>query len=359
MKLLKTWEKYFVQDVLKVFLPFLALLYGLYILIDYTGHTGDFARLNYGIPQIAFYYLCHFIKRLEILVPLALMLATLRTLCQANVNNELVALLASGINLKRLSRPFFLIALASTLLIYANYQFALPNANHALRWMRDYYNPKSASSAKHRQVNHVEMVDNSLLLYQHYDTVHDRLFDLYWIRGGDEIYRIKHLHPSDTSSKAEFVDHLRRGKNGAFEKVASYREIDIEELGMTEDVKSEALTSPDNKSLYQLWSQLPAYKPRLSRDEAELITNFYYMLVMPWLCVLVVLAPLPFCTQFTRHLNIFFRYGVAIIGFLAFFTIMNSTRILGEHQVIHPAWGVLVPFILFGSPSLFFFLRMR
>ena len=119
----------FKREALKVFVLFIVCFYGLYILVDFSSHSTAFHhQVEFRWRELAAYYLSDFIKRVEVIIPFAIMIATIKTLCGLNIHNELVALMASGIKLKTLLKPFVLIGLFFVLLVYLNTEVLLPKA---------------------------------------------------------------------------------------------------------------------------------------------------------------------------------------------------------------------------------------
>jgi lipopolysaccharide export system permease protein len=83
------------------------------VLIDYASHTSALPhhQTQVKLKELARYYLFTFSSRAEILIPFALLIALIKTLCTLNTRNELIALMASGIKLQTLVRPFFYVGL--------------------------------------------------------------------------------------------------------------------------------------------------------------------------------------------------------------------------------------------------------
>ena len=130
----KIWERYFISETLKTFFLFLFCFYGLYVLIDYATHASSFRHYgNYSWLDIAYYYLYELVQRANVIVPFAILLAVIRTLCNLNVHHELVALLAGGIRIHSLLRPFLLVGLFFTALLYINTEFLMPLASNKLK----------------------------------------------------------------------------------------------------------------------------------------------------------------------------------------------------------------------------------
>src|SRR5947209_8253825 len=124
MAFTKIWERYFIRQFIRMFFLFLGCFYGLYVLIDYASHTSALANHHVQIAwqEIARYYLYVFASRAEILLPLALLIALVQTICSLNMHHELVAFMASGFPPKTLMRPFLIFGLLCVFLMYANEQ---------------------------------------------------------------------------------------------------------------------------------------------------------------------------------------------------------------------------------------------
>jgi len=343
----KIWERYFLKETLKTFLLFILCFYGLFVLIDYATHAASFHRTGLALhwQDIAFYYLLEFIKRMDVLIPFALLLSTIRTLTNLNVHNELVALMASGVKLKTLLRPFIYLALLFTMLLYLNTELFIPKA---LKEMKHMDNLRSIAKHKDRHnktIHNLTLEDGSTLLFQNYDSIEEHFFDAYWIQSADEIYRIKFLYPYKEVAEGHFVDHLERSPAGAMSAKGSYEKTTFPKMKFNNATLFETLTTPDEQSYSELWPKIASLVESESEKQAQLVATFYFKLVMPWICLLAVIAPAPFCINFSRNQSFFFLYACSIFGLVAMYIIMDSALVLAERQVMLPAAAILVPFM--------------
>ena len=83
MILTTIWERYFLKELFKVFFLFLFCFYGIYVLVDYATHSHSFHNYHFSFLNIAIYYAYEFIMRMDVLIPFAILLATIKTLCGA------------------------------------------------------------------------------------------------------------------------------------------------------------------------------------------------------------------------------------------------------------------------------------
>lgn len=351
MKIL-IWERYFLKEILKVFFLFLFAFFFLYCAIDYSLHMQDFIqdkKIQFG--DIALYYGFQFIKRSTLLLPLALLIASIKVLTSLNAHRELMTLQVSALSFKRLMRPFFFLAVVCTLFNFCATEFFLPRS---LTYLDRFYD----KHFKHKQtkkypVRSMVLKDNSKLLYQHYDPTKEAFFDVVWLESPSSIWRMKYL---SSTSVGEYVDHLERGSEGLFEKKESMEKREFKKIAWEKNLPRKGFIPTENRSLSQLY-QFCFQKKNASYLKGELLTNFYYKCAMPLLPLVVVAACTPFCVQYARKIPLFLLYSLSLFGFISFFTLMDAALILGENRVTAPFWAIFIPFVGCSLPFAWNFFR--
>lgn len=342
------WERYFLRQFIRMFFFFLFSFYGLYVLIDYASHTSALAHHQVQIPwaEITRYYLFVFASRAEILLPLALLIAFVQTVCTLNSRQELVALMASGFKLKLLMRPFLMMGLLCVLLMYANEEYLLPMALKKLRRIEDATKHQRKHHADALIVHQVTLEDGSLLIFQDYDMSKGRFFDVYWIQSIDNIYRIKYLSPTSPIPTGYYVDHLARQSNGELIQEAAYQTLDFPSMRFNQELLQSTISDPDILPISELAIQSKVVSPELNEKESKLLTSFYWKLAIPWLCLLAIIAPAPFCVKFSRHLPIFLIYVCSLFGLIAFYMLLDATQVVAKRQVLSPLLAICCPFFM-------------
>ncbi|MBS4167505.1 LptF/LptG family permease [Parachlamydia sp. AcF125] len=340
------WERYFFKEVVKLFFLFIGSFYGLYVLIDFSSHTSQFST-HFQWKEIFYYYFYEWIHRLDVILPFALMLATIKTLCSLAIHNELVALMASGMSLKTLLRPFILIGFFFTFLMYGNTEFLLPKAQKGLKQIHDRHTSLRNKLDNRGFVQHITLDDQTHLLFQYYDEARQFFFDTYWIKSVDEIYRIKYLFPYLEVPLGRYVHYLTRNQNDELVETDSFVEKEFPQIYFNKKKLQETLSLPEEQSLTSLIQQLPDYHQISHEKEAQVVSHFYHKMALPWLCLFAVIAPAPFCVKFTRRLPIFMIYACSIFGFITFYLTLDAALVLAKRQVLGPVWAIWLPFSLF------------
>lgn len=336
------WKRYFLKELTKVFILFIGGFYFLYILIDYSAHTKCFHQEGIGLIDILIYYLLQLSKQAEMLVPIALLISTVKVLTSLNMRNEIVAMVSAGIPLKTLMRPFFLAGAICVVLLYLNFQFIQPLSVISIdSFEENYFREQTVEEP----IGSLSLADNSLLIYQKFDPEKQAFFDAYWYQNPDKIYRIQTLYPYEKVPFGEHVELLLR-EEGFLKRVESYATLPFPKIEFDAKSLFTAIHPPRSQSLSQLFSHLN-WKGKLNDKAAETATIFFYKISIPLACFLVILAPAPFCLRFGRHLHVFLIYSLALFGMITFFTFVNACVILGESHVISPFWAVFTPLFLF------------
>lgn len=343
------WQIYFYKEIAKVFFFFLFGFFFLYSLIEYSTHMDDFFKnSSLGVGSVVLYYINQFLKRLDFLIPMALLLSTIKVLTTLNMRNEWTVFQVAGLSTRTLLRPFFTVAIVCTAFLWANFEFFLPSALQNIDEFR-IANFHGSHLAKRRELIHlIPLKDNSKLLYQTYIPEKHQLFDVLWIKGQNEIWRMKYLSADPTTPTAYYVDRLIRSPTGILEKKESYETLSLNELKWHPRMARKGLVPFDQKRITELLRL--AKNPQSSPYEVPRIrTALAFKTCIPLLAPLIVLALAPVCLTFSRFRSLFFIYAIAIFSLFALYMLLDSLTILSDHGIISPLLSVVFPLTLLAS----------
>ncbi len=345
------WEQYLLKEITKMFAFFLLSFFFLYCLIDYATHAKDFSRNGgFNFLSLLSYYSFQFIKRSNLLIPLALLIASIKVLCSLNASRELVALQASGLKITTILRPFLFIGSLCCLFNWYSMEILHPIALNSLDAFDNY---RHEIRTPHKEPFHVlHLADHSKLIYQRHDKTTNQFCDVYWIRSFHDIWRIKSLNADPSTPIASFADHLIRNKEGSIVKAESYNRCLLNQLVWADThLTRKGMIPIENRKLSQLAEELLQETLLTKKEKQEILAQVFYKILMPILSLLVVIAIAPFCTSYNRSIPVFYIYCCALFGLISFFTLMDSCIILGTHGTLHPIVALVAPF---GLCSIFF-----
>ncbi len=338
------WERYLLREILKVFFLFLSCFFFLYALIDYSMHMQDFIiDKRIQISHIIIYYFFHFIKRADLLIPLALLVSTLKVLFSLNARGELIALQSSGLSRKKILRPFFCIGLISVLFNLASSEFLLPSSLNFLDKFRQEHFKHYNHGKRKEPVHAIRMKDGSRIIYQSADREKKLFRDVFWVQSVNEIWRMQSLSTESENPVGFYVDHLKRNGEGNFEKVESFDQYRFAKFRWQPDPTGKGYTPLENRALSELLRMLIQKTKTTAYEYPQVLTHFLFKIVIPFLSLLVVAASAPFCLRHSRNPSVFFTYAIALFCFIAFFALMDAAVILGENLVVSPYLVILAP----------------
>lgn len=322
--MLKTWERYFFREILKLFFFFLFSFFFLYSLIEYSMRMDDFFKdNNLQIREVVLYYVNQFLKRLDFLLPMALLLSTIKVLTTLTTRNEWIVLQAAGLSTRRLLRPFFTAAIACTLIGYANFEYFLPSALRHIDEFRINHFHGSHLAQRRELIHLIPLNDSTKLIYQTYDKENHRLFDVLWIKSIDDIWRMKYLDADPANPVAEFVDHIVRTPSGLLEKAASHDKIVLNELHWHPRMARKGLIPFDQRSISEL-ATLRAAVTKSPYEAPKISSALSFKIAIPLLSPLIVVALAPFCLIFSRHRHFFFLYAIGLFSLFACYMLIDS-----------------------------------
>jgi len=324
-------SRYILKELLKVFIFALLALFFLYSMIDYSMHMQMHVE-NSGLTwtKMALYYLLQFSKRIDLLLPLSLLIATLRILYSMNIHHELLAFSASGLSLKKLIRPILFVSGLCTMVNILNFEFLHPKALAYTDYFEKTYRAYSMRDpTRNKGITTLLLNDGTKLVSQRTDGI---LHDAYWIISSDEFFHMNTLNPPH----AKFVDHFKRSNHGVMELVESHENYTFNTLNLKNAVPPKEVTPHENKSITALADNL---KNRKDRPQTK--TYLLFKLVMPFLSPLLVIALAPIATRFSRHHSIFATFGISLFSLIALFTLMDACVIIGSAHLISPYIAIL------------------
>ena len=342
-------------DLLKTTALVLGAIFGLFVLLDYAIHFRELATsAKVPFQTVFFYYLCQLSKYLAILLPLSLLIASIKVLTTMNEKRELLALLAAGLTKKRIAFPFLLTAGCVSLLLLANFELFTP---HALATI-DAFDMKSLKRSSHKEptLYTVPLGDGSKLHYAKRSLKEMALFDVYWIESQDSIWHIKSLKLLSTAPEAYFVDHLTRGPDNNLVLTDSHEFLPMPQIQLETLARTNFFIPFQARSITELISLTNSPLLYHVQSKSVIKTQMYYKLLTPLIALTTVLMVLGACMRYKRENNSLKIYALSFFGFMVLSALINAATIIGEAHLINPLIALLIPTTL---PLIYFGGRLK
>jgi lipopolysaccharide export system permease protein len=334
----------------------------MYVIADLFERFPDFVQAKVPLLQVLQYYGYYlfavngFVPFIVVILPIVLLLGALYTLTMFARHNELTAMLASGVSIRRMMMPFLMVGLCASVFCAITQETVGPRATrwisefnrqmtqgkgHSKDVMRDYFyhtgathrqwqigefNPRKPNKLKKVKVNQ-ERRDGSLAI-EYVASRADYLDGRWWFYGlqqrafnelGDPLGPI--TAPSETPQEmGEFVES-------------------------PSDFVSE-LEKPDFLSSFEMMRYLDSRPDMQGPSRTRREVDVFSRLAMPWSCMVMILLSLPATAGGVRRpalRSVAFGLGALFV----FYVLLQGGIILGKVGVIEPWLAGWLPNIAF------------
>lgn len=164
-------DKYVSREIIKDFMMILAVVMAVYLAVDVFDNLHHFIKANLPLERVVAYYLLKLPLIVAQITPIGIFLAVLISLGLMNKNNEIIALLSGGVNIRRLLRPVIRIGLVSSLLLFFLAEVIVP-----------------ISTSKANRIWQKEVKKKNVITLKQKDI---------WGRTPDSIYHITYFDPNN------------------------------------------------------------------------------------------------------------------------------------------------------------------
>ena len=323
----------------------------------------EFQKAHLQPFDILEYYFVASPELLTIVLPIALLLATLYALTNHARHQELTAMRAAGLSLWRISVPYLAVGLILSILLFLLREVWVPESAARASEIFSRYNTNS--SAFVRAISFKNARDGRSWTIPRYDLRTDEMQkpqlswdfpngsrrDLYADRGfyTNGAWTFINVKESFTSSQTLFpiitqTNFLRVPELS--ETPALIRsELKISAMDQIQAAKRPQLSIQEIRTYFQLHPRLPRARQML------LDTQLHGRIAEPWTCLIVVLIALPFAAPSGRR-NVFVGVASSVAICFVFFVFQRIGLTLGTRGTIAPWLGAWFPNLSFGAAGI-------
>jgi lipopolysaccharide export system permease protein len=351
-------DRYILKSVISVFIYSLLVFFFLYVVIDILSHLDEFLRDKVAISVIRNYYISFLPIIFVQTAPVAFLLAILSTFSRLNVNNEIVAIRAAGINIWQLIRQTVFLALVISICIF---------------WVNENVIPKAMETSNRIKIEQIEGKKSTIQK--------DTINNLAYFGLKNRLFFINVFKPKELSM--EGITILEQDRNQELKKkiyalkatwekqkwkfyktqIFSYNEKGTEESEFFKEKFIDIPETPEDfltqriQVDYMNIKQLQGYLDKLSNSGATAVirnmnVDIQQRLSYPFSVIVVMFVGLPFALMIKKRKGMTFAsFGMCItIGFL--FYLVNAVSIaLGKSGLFAPiisGWFANILFLAIG-----------
>lgn len=324
-----------------------------FIVIDAMEKLDNFIDRQAGWGIIAQYYLFFVPEIIKLIIPVAMLLASLFVTARLSAQNELTAMKSSGVSLYRLMVPYLAVALlVSVISVYFN-GWVVPFANKKKLTIERVYLRRDIVNASGANI-YVQDSPTRILSLGYFDDT----------RNVASRVSIQDFDPHDPTVMLGRVDAmsmtwdttarlwiLHRGTRRWFDdKGERLQEFQSQSAGRLhfdpEDLRKKQ-EKPDEMD-YQTLQEFIENQQRAGQDVARWQVDFYSKISFPFASVIVVLFGVPF-SSVKRRGGVGVQLGISLLICFIYLIFMKVSQVFGYNGDINPfltAWLANICFLI-------------
>jgi lipopolysaccharide export system permease protein len=335
----------FWRNLLLGFLAFTVI----YVTVDLSEESDNFYDNKATLREVASYYFYQLPWILLLTMPISVLLSTVFTLGRLSRDNELTALIASGMPLVRISLPILLSAFLLSLSSLAFSELIVPFANRTSEKIMtvDIEGSRKQDSFKYRKHLHYQGEGNRTWYAERYDIKLSVLMNvaLHEHRDSKLVRRIDAKKAFWDGSKWVFMDGAIRDFNEAGETVTTFHRKEMPHLPeRPEDIAKEEI-DPEEMSFFELRDHIDKIR-RGGGSIDKYLVDLYFKFSFPFTSLIFAIIGTALSSA-KRKPSMATGFGLTLLISFIYYGILRVGQSLGHSGVFHPLLGAWIGNLIF------------
>jgi lipopolysaccharide export system permease protein len=350
---MKLLDRYIIRQFLVTALFSLAAVLIVFIIIDAMEKLDDFIDKQAGWAVITRYYLFFIPEIIKLIIPVAMLLASLFVTARMSAQNELGAMKSGGVSLYRIMFPYVAVALViSVVSVYFN-GWVVPQANKKKFTIERVYLRKDVINASGSNI-FIQDSPTRIISLGYFDDTRNvasrvSIQDFSPRNHTVLVERIDAVTMTwDTTARAWILANgVHRWFTEDREKIASFETQSAGLLRFDPDDLRKKAEKPDEMDYYTL-KQFIENQQRAGQDVSRWEVDFYSKISFPFASFIVVLFGVPFASV-KRRGGMGVQLGISLLICFIYLIFMKISQVFGYNGDVNPlltAWSANILFFL-------------
>jgi lipopolysaccharide export system permease protein len=346
-------DRYIIRQFFVTALFSLASVLIVFIIIDAMEKLDDFIDKQAGWSVITQYYLFFIPEIIKLIIPVALLLASLFVTARMSAQNELGAMKSGGVSLYRIMLPYVAVALViSVVAVYFN-GWVVPQANKKKFTIERVYLRKDVINASGSNI-FIQDSPTRIISLGYFDDTRNvasrvSIQDFSPRNHTVLVERIDAVTMTwDSTARAWILGNgVHRWFTESTEKIATF---ETQSAGLLrfdpEDLRKKA-EKPDEMDYYTL-KEFIENQQRAGQDVSRWQVDFYSKISFPFASFIVVLFGVPFASV-KRRGGVGVQLGISLLICFIYLIFMKISQVFGYNGDVNPlltAWSANILFFL-------------
>lgn len=334
----------------------------IFVVIDAIEHLDDFIDKSATVSVVFLYYLYFIPEIIKLIMPVALLLASLFVTARMSTQYELTAMKSSGISLYRIMIPYIVVAfIVSVASVYFN-GWIVPLANKKKLNIERVYLQKELISTYSANI-YLQDSPTRILSMGYVDDSRNTAtrVSIQDFSDSDRTVLISRVDAMsmtwDTTARAWVLTQgIRRWFSDGKERMEEFSTSPAGKLHFNPDDLRKKQEKPDEMDYYTMKSFIESQK-RAGQDVAKWQVDFYSKVSFPFASVIVVLFGVPF-SSIRRRGGVGVQLGISLLICFIYLIFMKVSQVFGYNGDINPLLTAWLANIMFFAAAVYVLLRV-
>jgi len=350
---MKLFDRYIIRQFLSTALFSLLAVLVVFMVIDAMEKLDDFIDKQAAWHVIMLYYVYFVPEIIKLIIPVAMLLASLFVTARLSTQSEWTALKSSGVSLYRLLVPYLTVAvLVSILSVYFN-GWIVPFANKKKFTIERVFLHKDIVNASGANI-YVQDSPTRILSLGYFDDSRElasrvSIQDFSVVDPTLMVARLDAVTMVWDSTGQQWVlqNGTRRWFHEGMENMETFVNQPVSDLHFDPEDLRKKQEKPDEMSYYDLQAFI-RNQQRAGQDVSRWQVDFYSKISFPFATVIVVLFGVPFAS-IRRRGGVGVQLGISLLICFVYLIFMKVSQVFGYNGDINPlltAWSANLLFFV-------------
>lgn len=350
--MIKIIDKYLVRQFLQtIFFGLLAFTL-VFVIIDMMENLDDFIDENVPRYVIIQYYFVFIPEIIRLMIPVAVLLASLFVAGKMSNLNELTAIKATGVSLYRFMLPFIITAFFISILSLYFGGYVVPLANrHKVFIEKNYMNKGIVRSGSNiffqDSKTRIVSIASYNVVTDHAYRVSIQDFDIIDITQMTMRIDAQRMNYDSTTGNWTLFNGVKRQFKNNTEQIENFSTLVMDDLNFTPGEVIEKQTKNEEMSLDEL-AEYADNQKRAGNDPTPILIEYHSRFAFAFASVITVMFGLPISTS-KRKGGVAVQFGINIVITFIYLVFMKISQAFGKNGLLEPfitAWFANFIFLL-------------
>jgi lipopolysaccharide export system permease protein len=352
-------HRYILQSLLRNLALCMTLFASLFLVIDFFDRIDNIVAAGASFGSAFEYFLFKIPLTLNLMVPLAFLVATLFTLGTFAKNSELTAMRAAGLSTFYLARPIYIAGLTISLLSIVFNETVVPLATRRVKEIYNIDIQKKDERGTYSKSNYWGRKNNRFINLTMFDSRTDSMMGISVFNTNPEFEVTRRTN----ATRAHWIDETY---GWTMKEVTDYRftntnQTEVERLpafplATTEDPESFYSVETDADTMsYRSFRKYVKRQAETGVATAKLQTDLYAKIAFPFITFIASFVSLTFAIRPARSGSLAMSFVAGLVIGFSYYVLHSYAIAMGRAEILEPAVAAwLANFIMLGVGSVLY-----